>query len=159
MESLLNKLSKWALLVCMASASCLAFGEEIIYRWVDSDGNVQFGDRPPSGVEATAISPGYESGGLSAQSPVGAAEPAGANEELSAAEQQRQDRAERRQAALEEQRKLEQNCATMSDLRAKLEPRTRVLVMGENGEPYQMEDEERLKLLGEAKAYLEAYCD
>lgn len=143
----------------LALAAAMAFADETIYRWVDEEGNVHFGDRPPAGVEATVVSPAYQSGGLSAQSPAGAAEPDPAGQSLSPAEQQRRERAQRRESALAERQRIEQNCAAMRHQRDLLEPRTSVLVAGENGEPVRLDDELRLAKLAEARAYLAEHCD
>jgi len=154
-----NKRASVFLLMGLAWAAATAFAAEPIYRWVDSDGNVHFGDRPPAGVEATLISLALQSGGLSAQTPSEATGPGPDAQPLSPADQQRQERAERRQAALEDRRRLEQNCETMRRQREEMEPRTNVLVVGENGEPVRLDDDTRLAKLAEARAYLAEHCD
>ncbi|MDX1593892.1 MAG: DUF4124 domain-containing protein [Gammaproteobacteria bacterium] len=43
-----------ALLIAMAGAG---LASAAAYRWTDAAGNVQYGDRPPAGVEATRLAP------------------------------------------------------------------------------------------------------
>lgn len=51
--------SGWA---CLVLALPLAAGPSAIYRWVDEHGQIHYGDRPPSGVQADAIPPPLPAG-------------------------------------------------------------------------------------------------
>jgi len=133
-------------------------GAETIYRWVDQDGVVHFGGSPPQGVHATVVNSPGESGGLSA--PVADPKPVAEDGEevISYAEQRRRERAEKRDAAQKADVETQQKCAEMQRRRDALEPSTRVIVTGPDGNPVRMDDDERLAKLKEAKDYLEQNC-
>src|SRR5690348_2172061 len=48
--------------VCLVLALPLVAGASAIYRWVDEQGRIHYGDRPPSGVQADAIPPPLPAG-------------------------------------------------------------------------------------------------
>ena len=137
-----------------------------IYRWVDDDGIVHFGNRAPEGVKATevALKPGTDEPGRPQENADPSPEPdttAGAEEEapLSVAEQRRQARAERRQKYNEDRQKMESQCKTMRAQKDFVEPSPRVLVQGEDGNPRRLNDEEREEMLDEANAFLAKNCN
>jgi len=147
-----------------------------VYRWVDADGVVHFGDRPPEGVDARPVSvrpnavpsvaakpagpqaPGGEApaGG---QAPAGDAAAAGEAPELTFAQQRRKERTERRAERAEEARKLDMQCAAMRKQKEWVEPNPRVLVQDEDGSTRRLEDSERERLLKEASDFLAANCN
>jgi hypothetical protein len=136
-----------------------------VYRWVDKAGVVHYGDHPPEGVEATLV--GVKPNTVQSVNPEPASRKATGEEatdaetgepELSYAEQSRQERAEKRRQAQEEARRLEAECAVMQRQKDWVEPSPRVIVEDEEGNPRRLDDDERLKLLEEAKAFLEENC-
>jgi hypothetical protein len=129
-----------------------------VYRWVDENGNVHFSDQPPEKVRAEVVELQPEPA-ISSQA---AEEPASdaAAEQPSRAQQQRDERAEKRKESDERQAALAAGCAQRYELRSQLEPSTRVMVKDvETGEVTRMDDNERLKVLGEAKAYIAENCN
>ena len=140
-----------------------------VYRWVDKDGSVHYGDRIPDGVEGSLINVRPNTAQLVSpeknkvpESAAGTAAEAAAREgeapELSIAEQRRQDRAENRRKNAEEARKIAAKCEIMRVQKARVEPSPRVLVYDENGEVRRLDDNERVDMLNEANAYLAKNC-
>ncbi len=143
-----------------------ASADKAVYRWVDDDGIVHFGNHAPEGVQATevALKPGTDEPGRPQENADPSPEPdttAGAEEEapLSVAEQRRQARAERRQKYNEDRQKMESQCKTMRTQKDFVEPNPRVLVQGEDGNPRRLEDSEREEMLDEANAFLAKNCN
>lgn len=153
-------------LVSAAITMSHASASQAVYRWVDSDGVVHFGNRAPEGVNATevALKPGTDESGH----PENNADPspesdttAGAEEEapLSVAEQRRQARAEHRQKYNEDRQKMEGQCKTMRAQKDFVDHGPRVLVQDEYGNPRRLNDREREEMLNEANAFLDKNCN
>ena len=134
-----------------------AIAENEIYRWVDENGVVHFGDRPggQAGVEKIDIP---ESQINSAQ-PASAAASGDTSQPPSRAQQQRDERAEKRKEAAEKEQAIAAGCEQRRQLVAQLEPSTRVMVKLEDGTVTRLDDNVRLETLGEAKAYIAENCD
>jgi hypothetical protein len=137
-----------------------AIAEDTVYRWVDDQGVVHFGDRPNDAAnaekleiqstETTSPAPGsdVERDDIYAQP-----------EGPSRAQQQREARAESRAEAAVLADAIAAGCDQRRQIVSQLEPSTRVMVRGEDGEVYRLDDNERLKALDEAKAYIAEKCD
>ena len=147
-----------------------ALAGEAIFRWVDEDGNVHFGDRAPQGVEAVQINvkpntvPLVQSGANALPDPGQATEGTEPGmepeaEPLSAAQQRRQDRAERRREQAEKDRIKAVNCEVMRNQKRQVEPSTRVMIDDGNGGVRRLTDQERQELLKESNDYLSENCD
>jgi len=135
-----------------------AKAKDNVYRWVDEQGNVHFSDQPPEKISAEIVElqPGTAISSQAAEEPVSDA----AAEQPSRAQQQRDERAEKRKENDERQAALAAGCAQRYELVSQLEPSTRVMVRDvETGEVTRMDDNERLKTLGEAKAYIAENCN
>jgi hypothetical protein len=134
-----------------------AIAEDEIYRWVDENGVVHFGDRPggQAGVEKVDIP---ESQINSAQ-PASAAASGDTSQPPSRAQQQRDERAVTRKEAAEKQKELEAGCTQRRQLVTQLEPSTRVMVTYEDGTVIRMDDNDRLEKLNEAKSYIAENCN
>jgi len=134
-----------------------------VYRWVDENGDVHFSDQPPKQVKSEVIDirPSTGIGTQPAENTNADADtstPAGA-EQPSRAQQQRDERAEKRKEDAEKQSALAAGCAQRYELVSQLEPSTRVMIKDkESGEVTRMDDNERLKVLGEAKDYISKNC-
>jgi len=135
-----------------------AVGKDEVYRWVDENGVVHFGDRPDGQANSEVIEiksdpgtsvPAYSAPAATDSSP----------QEPSVAEQRRIDRAEKRKEAAEQQEAIAAGCEQRRQLVAQLEPSTRVIVEYEDGTIGRLDDNERLETLGEAKAYIAEKCD
>ena len=143
--------------ITMAATDATAKDE--VYRWVDDKGVVHFGDRPPEKTDAEAIDL-RESDSTGVQPSTNPAATADALDEAepSYAQQKREARAEHRKEAAESQAAIDAGCQQRREIVAQLEPSTRVMVRGEDGEVYRLDDNERLKALDEAKAYIAEKC-
>lgn len=133
-----------------------ATAKDEVYRWVDDKGVVHFGDRPPEKTTAEAINL-RETDSTGVKPPMNPADATG-EAEPSFAEQQRTERAERRRVEAERQAAIDAGCKQRHEIVAQLEPSTRVMVRGEDGDVYRLDDNERLKALNEAKAYIAENC-
>lgn len=139
---------------------------EEVYRWVDENGVVHFGDRAPQQgeVEKVAIQP---SSGVHASptSEPAIPKPAIPDEEqktdpqLSVAQQRRDARAVIKQENTESAEATSRNCTQARDVVAQLEPSPRVNVTHEDGTVTRMDDNDRLEKLNEAKAFVADNCD
>ena len=157
--------TKLALLVILAAAWFgPAWGTEV-YTWTDEEGTVHFSDSPrPSGamdvIEVDEIPrPGtadaYDDPGEDAAA---AAEETG--ETVNSAAQQRREEiarvgAERKEAQVETDRL----CALHRQRLEQMEPARRVFYVNEAGESVRMDDDQRMGLIDESKAFLAANCD
>lgn len=135
--------------------------QDEVYRWVDENGVVHFGDKAPQQQEAEVISI-PESSGVSPQrssrpepgNPADNQEP-----QPSPAQQARDARAEARQERQAEAKVTAANCKMARELISKLEPTPRVIVTHEDGTVTRMDDDERLAKIAEAKAFVAENCD
>lgn len=134
-------------------------GDEI-YRWVDEDGVVHFGDNAEGNPDAELVEVRGTTGiNASPPPPAGAVSPAETPQpEVSPAQQKRDERAERRKEAAERQQQVAATCKVARERVATFEPSTRVIVRDEDGTVSRMDDEQRLSLLEEAKAYIAENC-
>ena len=137
-----------------------ALAEDEIYRWVDENGVVHFGNRPPENGAAETVSI-PQSSGVSTQTPTNTtsndaeqtAEP-----QPSLAQQLRDERAAARQEKEEYNKVIAEACAQRRTLVSQLEPSTRVMVQTEDGTVTRLDDNLRLETLNEAKTYIAENC-
>ena len=136
--------------------------EDEIYRWVDEDGVVHFGDQPDSQSNSEQIKLNSNPSGIAPANPAPAAANSAQPEEeptLSVAQQRRADRAEQRKEAAAKEEAIAAGCEQRYQLVSQLEPSTRVIVEYEDGTVGRLDDNERLEMLNEAKAYIAEKCD
>lgn len=132
-------------------------GAATIYRWVDKDGTVHFGEQPPEGVEARPVEGSISTVNVPQRpQPVAVDSSGGAGEEApkSLAQQRREERAEAHSKAREEESQRQLKCQAMREQLAWTEPNPRVIVQDADGTTRRMDDAERLELVNEAKDYL-----
>ena len=133
-----------------------AMGSDNVYRWVDEDGNVHFGDNPPERANAEKINV--------QTTPSNAGQPAvdttSANDppQPSYAQRQREERALKRRENAEKQQSIAEGCEQRLEYKAQLEPSTRVMVRNEDGQVYRLGDNERLEELAKLNAYISENC-
>ena len=137
---------------------------EDIYRWVDAAGTVHYGARPPEGVDAQRVdipaAPGTPAMPAQAEPRPDATAPVpGAVEQLSPAEQSRQERAKKAEEKRLEKAALAGRCEAVRQQLEEVEPHTRVIVKDEDGTVRRLEDQERMDLVKESKAFLAENCD
>lgn len=130
--------------------------EEKIYRWVDENGVVHFGDRAEGNKEAEVIevekSPEYTA--PANEDPIYATK----SGEPSYAQQKREARAEQSKKAAQEREEIETACESYRNLIARLEPMPRVIIEKEDGSVVRMDDNDRLEKLKVAKDFVAANC-
>lgn len=149
------------LIATLANPATDASAADEIYRWVDENGVVHFGDRPPANTAAeilsiqqsessdSAVAPDADSADLSTPT-----EP-----QPSAAQQKRDERAEKRAELEANEKIIAEACAQRRTIVSQLEPSTRVMVQTEDGTVARMDDNVRLETLNEAKSYIADNCD
>lgn len=147
------------LLTTLVITATDATAQDTIYRWVDENGVVHFGDQPNDESVSEIISMKND-GGKSSQAAATPAESVSNQPQgPSVAQQKREARAEKRREAAEQQAAIAEGCAQRRQLVASLEPSPRVMVELEDGTVARMDDNERLEILAEAKAYIAEKCD
>ena len=149
------------LIVALAVLATDAGAEENIYRWVDENGAVHFGDMPPDNVAAEQIKVTPDVVPAVPPSAATAAADSGnpTEPQPSYAEQLRQERAEKRKEREEQQQQLAKACEQSRKLVAELEPSPRVIVETKDGEVKRLDDDLRIKTLDEARAFIAENCD
>jgi hypothetical protein len=146
-----------------------------IYTWTDENGVVHYVDTPPDRADAVSmdVPEAYHPGSADAYPPADAdsidadnpgnedvsAADSPANEEVSYADEKREQMAREREQRRKEQADRKRNCALASQRLADLEPARRVFSTNAQGEPERMDDEERLRLIAEAKALVAENCE
>ena len=137
-----------------------AAAKDTVYRWVDDKGVVHFGDQPAATGDVEVVE-GLPRETASSEANAAAEDSAifPVQEEKSRLQQQRETRMERNLEAREKADAIAAGCAQRRKIVSQLEPPTRVMVRGESGEVYRLDDNERLKALDEAKAYIAKNCN
>lgn len=133
-----------------------AMAKDTVYRWVDEQGVVHFGDKP-TGAAATEIVVIPTHQDVAAPEPEKAS-PIQFTEEPSYAQQQRDQRKESREEAAVLREAIEAGCKQRREIVAQLEPSTRVMTQDEDGTIIRMDDNVRLETLAEAKGYIAKKC-
>lgn len=142
-------------------AGALAAAE--IHTWTDENGVVHYSQTPPpqGGDTVVEMKDAYKPGSVPAQPPAaddgagaGGTEPAA----LTPAEARRQQMAQQRQANRERQAQNQQLCGLHRQRLEQLEPARRVFYTDETGESVRMDDDQRLALIEESRAFLDENC-
>jgi hypothetical protein len=135
--------------------------QEEVYRWVDENGVVHFGDRRPQQKEAEVISipqtSGISTGPSSDPDPANPAE--AKDPPPSAAQQARDARAEARRESEAKAKVTAASCTQAREVISQLEPSPRVNVTHEDGTVTRMDDNDRLETLAKAQAFVAEHCD
>jgi hypothetical protein len=135
--------------------------QEEVYRWVDENGVIHFGDRAPEQNDAERISI-PQSHVISAQPSAdpAAVDPTDAQDpQPSVAQQLRDERAEARQEKEANAEVTAESCTKARAVVSQLEPKPRVMVTHEDGTVTRMDDNDRLETLGKAKAFIAENCN
>ena len=157
-----------AILLGVTSGNTIA---DEVFRWTDENGVVHFGDRPPEGQQTqTIVVPqthrsGSAGAGLShdADRPVNdrnAADVPGEQDTapLSLADQKREQIATDRRERRETREETERMCAKHRQRLTQMEPARRVFYTDENGQSVRMDDDVRMDLIEEDKAFIAKNC-
>lgn len=131
---------------------------EEVYRWVDENGVVHFGDRAPEkgDAEKVAIQPSSGAGSAPVADP---ASPYAQPTQPSYAQKLRDERAALMKEKAEKAEITSEICQQARDVIAQLEPSPRVNVTHEDGTVTRMDDNDRLEKLAEAKAFVSENCN
>lgn len=141
-----------------------AWGTEV-YTWTDEDGTLHFSDSPRQSGAMDVIdvdeipAPGTEG---AYDDPGQAVAPAvdETGETVHSAAQQRREKIAREGAERQEaQEETDRLCALHRQRLEQMEPARRVFYVNEAGESVRMDDDQRMGLIDESKAFLAANCD
>ncbi len=163
------------ILTCMAAILFSVIGGNTIadevFRWTDENGVVHFGDRPPegqktqtinipqthrSGSAGTGPSPDDAQPGNESNAPDVPGEPE--TVPLSLADQKREQIATERRERRETREETERMCARHRQRLTQMEPARRVFYTDENGQSVRMDDDVRMDLIEEDKAFIAKNC-
>ena len=153
------------LLLCSATA---ANAQGKVYRWVDKNGVVHFEDMASQNTHAEIID--IKNSIATVAEPATNPEPASTEPEAadsaetvepapSYAQQRRDERAQKRKDSAVIQSAVKAGCEQRQSIVSQLEPSPRVMIKKEDGTTTRMDDDTRLKMLSEAKAYIAKKCD
>ena len=156
------------LLLVLVALWCSTAPAAEVYTWTDANGVVHYSDSPPeSGAAATLqveeiYRPGsadaYPSAGEQSQPPAAAPDQSESLPPPSAAQLRREQMAEKRAKSQEARAETERLCALHRQRLEQMEPSRRVFYTDEQGETVRMDDEERVKLVEESKAFVSKNC-
>lgn len=142
-----------------------------VFKWTDENGVVHFGDRPPEGQKTqTIVVPQTHRSGSAGAGPSpddtqpgndsNAADVPGEQETapLSLADQKREQIATERRERRETREETERMCAKHRQRLTQMEPARRVFYTDENGQSVRMDDDVRMDLIEEDKAFIAKNC-
>lgn len=145
-----------AVLMVLGLSSSFVLAKEDIYRWVDKDGVVHFGNRADAAADAEAVEIKKSPDSVPAD-PQQSSDPA--NQTPSYAQQQREERAEKKKEMAQKKAELSKECDWHRQMVAQLEPHPRVIIEQEDGTVVRMDDNDRLKHLKTSKDFIAKNCD
>jgi hypothetical protein len=161
----------WVLGLVLGLAVMLAggpLGAAEVYTWTDEDGVQHFSDKPRTDGQSETIQAeeAYRPGTADVYSqPAEAAEPAeaaaadaAAEAPVSAAAARREEQALKRAQRREAKAELDRQCAQHRQRLEQIEPSRRVFHTDASGETVRLDDEERVRLVEESKAFLAENC-
>jgi len=163
-----HRVCKLTLIVLLAVAWSSAATMAQVYTWTDADGTVHYSDTPRADgqMETVEVEEIYRPGSVAgpaapAEVPTetsGAAPEAETEVPLSAAEQRRQEIANERSERREQQAEAERLCGLHRQRLEQMEPARRVFYTDDQGESVRMDDDQRMALIDESKAFLAKNC-
>jgi Domain of unknown function (DUF4124) len=164
----------WVLGLLLGLAVMLAggpLGAAEVYTWTDEDGVQHFSDKPRTDGQSETIQAeeAYRPGTADVYSQPAeaaeAAEPAeaaaadaAAEAPVSAAAARREEQALKRAQRREAKAELDRQCAQHRQRLEQIEPSRRVFHTDASGETVRLDDEERVRLVEESKAFLAENC-
>jgi hypothetical protein len=166
MECLRQASRRCALLLVLTLACAGSTAATEVYTWTDENGVVHYSDSPRASgqMKAVEIEEIYRPGSLDAYAtptdPASPAPAADAEADTASVAQQRRDKiAKERAERREEQAQAEQLCARHRQRLEQMEPARRVMYTDEQGETVRMDDDQRMALIDESKAFLRENCN
>lgn len=136
-----------------------ALASDEVYRWVDENGVVHFGDRPEGHKDAEKVDIQEYSSGLNSSSDSQLSTETGEQAEPTYAQQVREERAARRAETERENEIAAEACDKARFLVTELEPKRRVIVANDDGTETFVDNVDRVNKLNEAKAFVASNCD
>ena len=148
------------IIVILALSATHAVAKEEVYRWVDENGVVHYGNMPDghANAELIKIHKNPNSHIIPLSQPESTDTSQQQDPEPSYAQQQRDERAKKHKEAVEKKAFLAAACEQQHLVVTTLEPMTRVLVHREDGTVVRMDDNDRLEKLHTAKTYIAENC-
>lgn len=133
--------------------ACATASASDVFKWVDSQGKVHYGDRPQGGAAQTLKI-----------APTPAVDESLRQRRETPNKQPKQDEEEKKKpgqitSAKEAQEQITKNCADAKRRLEKYQGATMLLEQGDNGERRILSDEERLKAIGNTKSEMEKWCE
>lgn len=141
----------WTILLSLCSTAVLAQG---VYRWVDEQGNVHYGDKP-HGIEADEVK-------IRRPDPSEAPSSSGTVDRerlLRALEAERLERAEQRATRERERAERERRCFQARDELRRLETASALYELDNQGQRRILSDAEHSQALAKARGQVEQWCD
>lgn len=158
----------WLLAGFLGVAALLAGGPLAaaeVYTWTDENGVLHYSDTPRTDGPAETIEAeeAYRPGSADAYPAPAAPQEAQAVAESAAAPQsaadaRREELASQREERRESQAEMERLCAQHRQRLEQVEPSRRVFYTDEAGETVRMDDEERVALVEESRAFIDKNC-
>ena len=138
-----------------------AVAKDDVYRWVDENGVVHFGDRADgqSNAEKIIINKSKSNSVPPASIPEKTATTEPTEKPPSYAQQRRDERAKKREEAAKIKKEITAGCQQRIQIVQQLESSPRVIVENEDGSVSRLDDNTRLEVLAEAQTYIESKCD
>jgi len=156
------------LLLSLAIVFSAGLAASEVYTWTDESGTVHYSDTPRADGETQALEveeiyrPGSADAYTAPPTPpdaaAGTAPPAAEETPQSAAQQRRESIARDREERREAQAEIDRMCALHRQRLEQMEPSRRVFYTDAQGESVRMDDDKRVALIEESKAYLAENC-
>ncbi|MDP8983881.1 MAG: DUF4124 domain-containing protein [Pseudomonadota bacterium] len=147
-------------LLCAALIAWSGIASAVVYKWVDSQGKLQYGDRPPDGVHAEVVELVGTRAARSASST--AAQPPSANSPRPKAAAQNSDSADssaKQAVAADVAQTREKQCTDAQERYKKLIEGRKLFKTGADGERHYLTSEEIDSERVNAKSDLDAICN
>ena len=124
-----------------------------LYKWIDQDGKVRYGDVPPPGAQVQRLKP--PPGAAPAPAPSAAAKPADKGEKAG----KRPEEAQKDQAQAEKEAEAKrENCARAQETLRTLESGQRIARVDAKGERYYLEDAQIAQEVTKARQSVQQWC-
>jgi hypothetical protein len=143
------------LLLFAALIAWSGMASAVVYKWVDAQGKVQYGDNPPDGVHAEVV----ELLGTHVARQPAAGKPDSSNTASTAQKPAATDSAEKKQVADDVAQTREKQCADAQERYKKLIEGRRLYKTGANGDREYLTSEEIDKERLDAKSDVDSICN
>lgn len=156
MKKLISLSSLFLLLMLLGATSTTYAGK--VYKWVDSEGNVHYGERPPTGQGEQMRVP-RSSPYQPAPTPSSSNKMDATNKLLDSIESERKEKQQAEQKATAEKEAKAKNCSKAKSYAASLRQGGRRFEVDEQGNRNYLDEAEIQKRLNEAEAMVKKWCN